>query len=133
EAAELAPLLVGPSIAEAHPRAVCTENDLLRLAPPTDRVDRALHDAGWLARDHVTEANARLSSGSVSVALAYWADRLRPSAPDAPAPASPITDLLGVLRSEEPVPSETVTEALRRYLTGGGADNLVPELKRLVA
>jgi hypothetical protein len=88
EAAELAPVLVGASIAEAQPRAAGTENDLLRLAPPTDRVDRALLDPGWLARDHLTEANTRLGPGSVAVALAYWTDRLRPGALGEPVAAA---------------------------------------------
>jgi hypothetical protein len=140
EVSELAPALVGASIAEAQGRAVCTETDLVWSGLPAP-ADRLLHDAGWLARDHLTAANERLSPGAVAVANAYWAARLTPNTPPRTVPATtrepvrtgaPVATLFDALRAES-VTGEQVTEALRRYLDGDGAADLTPELRRLPA
>ncbi|MBL7258010.1 hypothetical protein [Paractinoplanes lichenicola] len=133
EPAELATLTGGLSILDAHPRAVCGENDLWRAEPLGDRLGRRLTDPKWLATDHLAAVNQQLAPGATAMATRFWEDRLaaqrtprrRAGRSSAGRAARDLFEQLGG-EPAEPV----VLAAIERYLAAGGPIRLHDELRR---
>ncbi|MEU3455014.1 hypothetical protein ABZ671_15645 [Micromonospora sp. NPDC006766] len=147
QAEEIAPIVLGLTMAGSHPLAVRSEDDLLaRWAGGGSDLDASdfFADPAWLDTDQVSVTNEAAYRGAAAMARHYWAKRLRPaprSTPDKHRPdranQTERTErgmsaglLLNLLGTEE-FGAEQVTEALATYVRGGGAPDLTKELRKL--
>lgn len=134
QADEIAPIVLGLTMAGSHPLAVRNEHDLLaRWAAGGTDLDASdfFADPAWLDADQISLTNEAAYRGAAAMARLYWGKQLKPAPKQQRPERAMSAGLLLSLLGNEDLGAEQVTEAVATYARGGGAPDLTKELRKL--